>query len=140
MQAAAEHGLVDLKCTFFDDTPHGSLEFIVMVRPCADRAGVVASWAGMATAVERAVPGTVEQELATLRRDLAAAKDEIAAMKVLAGTTHEASAAQDADRVRVIGEAQRSAETARNEAAAYRQSTSWKITAPLRLLVNALRR
>jgi SAM-dependent methyltransferase len=148
MHAAAENDLVDLECTLFADTPRGSLEFIVMVRPSTNKSEVVQSWTRMAAAVERPVPGTIELEIATLRNDVASLKEALAAMTALADAAREASAAHEADRTRLIhevnsartAEALRHVETARNETAAYKQSTSWKITAPLRSLVSALRR
>ena len=58
MKACAVEGLVELECVRFDDTPQGSLEFTVFVRPCSDRKVAEASWEKMQLTLASAATGS----------------------------------------------------------------------------------
>lgn len=132
MGEAAEHGLLGLSCEFFEDTPRNSLEFIVHARASVDREKILDSWKRMEGVANRAAPGSVEEQVEALEQ----ARSEIAVqterIKSLESKLAEALASQQATG--------RALQVALAETQRYSQSTSWKLTAPIRKIVTALRR
>ncbi len=116
MAQLAEFGLLHMECSgFVDSAIEQWFEFYPFLRPCTDRARIVASWQAMEQAAKDPLPGS------------AAARVE------------QASADAHAALVRERDSLRRDLANAQARIAALEQSTSWKITAPLRQAVHLIR-
>ena len=118
---AAELGLHGFACTDFHDTEPGELEFQVTLQPCADRLTISESWINMQRTARVDVPGSSGLKAATLRDKaedlrlrLAEAEDNAAALQARAAMAERRLAAVEA-------------------------SSSWRMTGPVRALVQAVR-
>lgn len=121
MKEAAQHGLMDLMCHDFADTPPNTLEFTVFLRAGTDRQAICDSWARMAQALTPQVPDPRELQLQAMVGELAEERERQQMMRL------ELAALQ----VRLA--------SAQARAAAYEASTSWRLTSPLRKIVSVLR-
>lgn len=124
MRQAVTHGLVAAKCAQFSDTAPMTLEFTVFAEPCADAEEASASWAAM----EEACFDQPNPEIVMLAGELESVRVELSA------ATQE-SERRRAEADHLAAELQ-AAQTTLEE---IRQSTSWRVTAPLRRAVAAVR-
>jgi Methyltransferase domain len=113
MAELAEHGLLPLACAGVIDTAPPLLEFYVFLTPCDDPARATASWRNAIPALRDPLPGSLAAPAASAAAD----RPQLAAL------TAELAAARQA-----LAEAE--ARVAGLEA-----STSWRLTAPLRWLM-----
>lgn len=116
MEALAEAGQLDFKCSLFHDTQVDTIEFFVGLQKCADREEVVESWRAMRRKTRQAQE---QSQSAAARADALNAAEA-------------AKAAQAALAARVAA--------LENTVASLRESTSWRVTAPLRALGAMARR
>lgn len=133
----AEHGLIKFACEAFHDTEFNSIEFFVALRASESAAENAQSWWAMADAIdaagsaERAAQANVsgfanrlEDERKNALNLQAQLAEERLRVKQLVDEMHQA---------------QREVRHLNDEVRLLRQSHSWKITRPLRLLSTALR-
>jgi SAM-dependent methyltransferase len=142
MLEAAEHGLLNLECVDFSDTPHYSLEFIVFVRPSSDVNVIKDSWKKMQQAVRVSVD--YPEIFASIKKGVAPK-----------GVFDGGSLSREIQLAAALGECQSGLESAQEELArtkqelvasreelglaklqnsAYERSRSWRLTAPLRAI------
>jgi predicted SAM-dependent methyltransferase len=119
MLDAANHGMLNLECVDFSDTPHNSLEFIVFVRPSSDVTAIANSWKKMQQSVRVSVDYS---------EILASLKDGVAPQ----GTFQGGSLSREIQLAAALGKCQEELSLAKLQITAYEQSRSWRLTAPLR--------
>lgn len=117
MRKAVEHGLIAVKCTQFSDTARGALEFVVFAESCGNVEEAAASWSAM----EASCFEQPSHEIVCLRAELEAVRREAESNRA------------EADRLAAELQATQA------ELDGIRQSTSWRVTAPLRRAVEAVR-
>jgi SAM-dependent methyltransferase len=122
----AEDGFIDLECTHFEDTARGDYEFFIGLRPCADAKQVAQSWNRLVG--QACHHGANEPRPAEARAQL---QEALLVNESLRGEL-------DAVRVSLAMLTQRADELDR-QVVAMRQSTSWKVTSPLRAISGKLR-
>jgi SAM-dependent methyltransferase len=122
----AEDGFIDLECTHFEDTARGDYEFFIGLRPCADAKRVAQSWNRL---VEQARDDRGGK--AQLAETQAQLQQALLANESLRGEL-------DAVRASFAMLTQR-ADDLERQVAAIRQSTSWRVTRPLRAVSRKLR-
>jgi predicted SAM-dependent methyltransferase len=122
------HGFINLACERFFDTDENSDEFFVSMRPTTDRAAIVRSWDHMRSSVRQEL-SPKDTQIDKLREEIRSVKDRLA----------EAQA--ELSRLRAV-ELDRNANLtlAIERVKALENSTSWKLTRPLRKFVEAIRR
>jgi SAM-dependent methyltransferase len=139
MREAAEHDLIDLTCHDCKDTLPNTLEFTVFLRATSDKSAIVESWRRMEESVDRGIPGSTQLDLQQTRDthlDNHGADDfpenERAQIQRLV-VDAQAARHREAHLASALA-------ATRAEVAAYSESTSWKITEPLRKLVRMMRK
>lgn len=145
MRQAVERKLLNLRCAQFSDTMPGTLEFVVFVEPCRDSAETVASWTKMETVCfEQTDPEIVrlnaELESTSLNAEHHRERcDSLAAELQVAQTALEEmrlNVEHYRERCDCLAAELQVAQTAFDE---IRCSTSWRVTAPMRRVVEAVR-
>lgn len=130
----AREGFLSLECTQFYDTAQDQYEFFVAVRPCVSAERAALSWDLVASQARLDVPGSSdarEKELANTLSEISRESVDLRS-SVSALSARLDDKALEAERLRE----QLSAIQAR--ATALEQSTSWRVTAPLRALSTAI--
>ncbi|WP_134140116.1 methyltransferase domain-containing protein [Paraburkholderia sp. BL6665CI2N2] len=150
MCALAKQGLIDLRCEEFGDTPHNSLEFVVFTRPSLDRAAIIDSWKAMAASVRTKLPGSEEERTEKFKeanQDLLMTVDRLESKLTetenkLTETVGELRNAEErlSHVTRALFDFEVSASKLRTELDEVRASSSWRITAPVRRIVQSFRR
>lgn len=129
MREAAEHDLLHLACSSFEDTIHGQLEFLAFMRPSDSKAEIVESWRQMEKRATNEPAGSSVAQIDGLTDRLKRLEEDKTA---IAARLHQAEAERDA--------AQDECERLKAELQAIRLSSSWRITAPLRAAAHRVRR
>jgi SAM-dependent methyltransferase len=124
----AEDGFIELECTHFEDTAHGDYEFFIGLRPCADANRVAQSWNRL---VVRARDDRVDKPPRRLAEVQVQLQEALSANESLRGEL-------DAVRASFAMLTQRADDLDR-QVLAIRQSTSWRVTRPLRAISSKLR-
>lgn len=121
MREAAQHGLLELECSQYTDTPCNSLEFTVYMRSSANKDAIIESWRKMETSLSDppAVGTPPEHD---------AASATVALEKELNDLLERERELRDA------------LKRAQSLVEAYSLSASWRLTRPLRALMRAMRR
>lgn len=160
----AEHGLLRLACSGFEDTADGQLEFFLSLTPSADQGFIAETWRRVRQAARQTAPGSRFRpvdvlsgaETAANRATASADSVELAEQRRLAherfqlaqAMEQRARAAEALAEERLSRLQQLEAQAQRNEARAARAeavleqvrvSTSWRLTQPLRAVVRRVR-
>ncbi len=136
MQDILRAGLTDLGCAFFHDTAPGTLEFIVAMKRMADPDDAARSWITMQEAARDLPP--VPSPSDPPPSDPPAYVDElmgvVPALQETLGGLRQLLRSQNE-----VIEQQAERESLRAQLDLIRRSTSWRITAPVRAAVDAVR-
>lgn len=143
MLQCANLGLLDLECTAFEDSLHNTLEFTVFLHPTNDRDAVVKSWDTMQRMIKKNhVPPRSE-------KNFQAIKDSLGQMSILSNKCERQIYEQGllinnlhnllAQTEQINAELSSLLSVSRAEVASYANSTSWKITKPLRKIMDLVR-
>lgn len=124
LERAAGLGLIKFRCTGFHDTRTGELDFTVHLRPCADPQQAAESWRAMADACADLPLKPVEDRGGALEPESHRLEGRDAARRNLEAELRYALEERDA---------------ARRELELLRNSTSWRLGAPLRQVVDRFR-
>lgn len=117
-------GLLDLECTYFEDTAFGEYEFFLGLAPCADRSRIKNSWMSMANAsAERP-----DKKLTELQSEISECESTIKNISEML----DASEKNNAELILKL-------EACSAEINALHNSTSWSITRPLRAISDLVR-
>jgi 2-polyprenyl-3-methyl-5-hydroxy-6-metoxy-1,4-benzoquinol methylase len=115
-------GLLKCACSMFHDTLPGTYEFVIGLRPCLNPDTARASWQDMAAA---AAPNIGDPTVAALAAQEKAAAEQLQAEKDQAAAFAEAARQRESLLTSQL-------QTAEARRTALEQSTSWRITRPLR--------
>ncbi|CAN5459109.1 hypothetical protein BH09PSE6_BH09PSE6_03820 [soil metagenome] len=128
MKDLVTYGVLPLKCAGYFDTAHYHLEFFVSLEPCDDASEVVESWAAM------------ERDLLQMALPPVEPRKEVEVVVATQPDDDEAVRLRKAldSAARQHAETRRQLDEAHTRVSALLDSTSWRITAPLRSLKTAL--
>jgi SAM-dependent methyltransferase len=135
---AGEAGLIRFACSAFHDTAQYHIEFFAALRVCDDRAEVAGSWRNMG----EIVACTELEAQSTSERDLAAVelKGSLANIESQLDRLEVSAAEQAALLQRLDGRNAAELDNLQRKLDALYDSTSWRLTGPLRAAIDAVRR
>jgi SAM-dependent methyltransferase len=133
--SAGESGLIRFACRSFHDTERYQIEFFVTLCPCDDHAEVIRSWRRMERAVAHA-----EQQAAN-RSEVPAAElsESRAGIELRLERLEALAAAQTALLETIVERSAAERENLQRKLDRVYDSTSWRLTAPLRAAVDFVR-
>jgi hypothetical protein len=151
MRDAAEHDMIDLACSYFENTPRGTLEFVVCMKPSDDRHEIVDSWRRMEQSVSNDLPWSNPVQLhdsitlnAKLKNDLEEKHIEFGARVASLNDKFDAFKSSSANEIAALEEhvavLRKDLERSETLNAALRKSTSWRLTSPIRFIGRMLKR
>ena len=125
----AENGLVNLACDNFTETQEYTYEFFVSLKPSDDKKYIVDSWVRMIEAVNDHISGSSSQQLVVANKQIETLRGEL----------------KEEMRKRLLSEdmtkeVRSMLHNAENQIHALKGSTSWRVTSPLRVVGNLIRR
>ncbi|MFM0306289.1 methyltransferase domain-containing protein [Paraburkholderia sp. RL17-383-BIF-A] len=151
MGQMADVGMVDFACERFYDTAKYTFEFFVSLRPCADRAQIIKSWKRMEDEAVASSPGSsVEQQSGLAQKALRGQAElikqldaELASsrLKIIEMTEKVRNVAKAATEMRsTVDDLNARLAHAQRRITSIENSTSWRMTEPVRSIVMLIRR
>lgn len=164
--ALAEHGLLRLACTTFEDTGYANFEFYLTMVPCDEPGRVAESWRRVRQEAKQIAPGSRfrpidvlsgaatlsaasivvadtpvvadPQDSPELAEQRLLAHERLMLIRALEQRLHVAESLAD-ERLKIAGRMEARAQAGEAALSLVRRSTSWRLTQPLRTAVQTLR-